>query len=127
MSAKYITVDAMQRAVASRKPADEFIFHFDREVQYTCGEMQAAISAIGAVQSMSRKGNCWDNAVAESIFKTIKSECIDREEFQNEQHAWRVIFDYLEGWYNTRRLHTTLEGLTVRQAYATKMKSNQVV
>ncbi|WP_273445090.1 integrase core domain-containing protein [Neolewinella agarilytica] len=86
--------------------------------------MQEAISAIGAVQSMSRKGNCWDNAVAESFFKTIKTERIDRHEFKNSHHTLSVTFDYMEGWYNTKRLHTTLKGLTIRQAYEVKMKSN---
>lgn len=126
MTAENTTVAALQKAVANRKPKEELIFHSDRGVQYTCGRMQEEISAIGAVQSMSRKGNCWDNAVAESFFKTIKTECIDRHEFKNKHHAWCIIFEYMEGWYNTKRLHTTLKGLTVRQAYEAKMKTNQV-
>lgn len=124
MTAENTTVAALQKAVANRKPKEELIFHSDRGVQYTCGRMREEISAIGAVQSMSRKGNCWDNAVAESFFKTIKTECIDRHEFKNKHHAWCTIFEYIEGWYNTKRLHTTLKGLTVRQAYEAKMKSN---
>lgn len=126
MSAENTTIAALQKAVANRKPEEELIFHSDRGVQYTCGRMREEISAIGAVQSMSRKGNCWDNAVAESFFKTIKAECIHRHEFKNKHHAWCIIFEYMEGWYNTKRLHTTLKGLTVRQAYEAKMKSNQV-
>jgi len=124
MRAENTTVAALRKAVANRKPKEELIFHSDRGVQYTCGRMREEISAIGAVQSMSRKGNCWDNAVAESFFKTIKTECIDRHEFKNKHHAWCIIFEYMEGWYNTKRLHTTLKGLTVRQAYEVKMKSN---
>ena len=124
MSADNTTIAALQKAVANRKPEEELIFHSDRGVQYTCGRMREEISAIGAVQSMSRKGNCWDNAVAESFFKTIKTECIHHHEFTSKHHAWSVIFDYMEGWYNTKRLHTTLKGLTVRQAYEAKMKSN---
>lgn len=126
MTAENTTVAALQKAVANRKPEAELIFHSDRGVQYTCGRMREEISAIGAVQSMSRKGNCWDNAVAESFFKTIKTECMDRHNFKNKHHAWCIIFEYVEGWYNTNRIHTTLNGLTVRQAYAAKMKSNQV-
>jgi len=126
MSAENTTIAALQKAVANRKPEEELIFHSDRGVQYTCGRMREEISAIGAVQSMSRKGNCWDNAVAESFFKTIKAECIHRHEFENKHHAWCIIFEYMEGWYNTKRLHTTLRGLTVHQAYEAKMKSNQV-
>ncbi|MFK8163466.1 MAG: IS3 family transposase [Lewinella sp.] len=126
MTAENTTVAALQKAVANRKPEEELIFHSDRGVQYTCGRMQEEISAIGAVQSMSRKGNCWDNAVAESFFKTIKTECIDRHDFKNKHHAWCIIFEYKEAWYNTKRLHTALKGLTVSQAYEAKMKSNQV-
>jgi transposase InsO family protein len=123
MSARNTTVAALQRAVNNRKPHQELVFHSDRGVQYTCDEMRQTISAIGAVQSMSRKGNCWDNAVAESFFKTIKTECIERHEFKNVRQAWSTIFDYIEGWYNTNRIHTTLKGLTVRQAYEAKMKN----
>ena len=126
MSASNTTVAAFQKAVSSRKPEDELIFHSDRGVQYTCDQMREAICAIGGRQSMSRKGNCWDNAVAESFFKTIKTECIDRYEFRDRHHAWRVIFDYLEGWYNTERIHTSLGGRTVRQAYLAKTKTKQV-
>jgi len=123
MSARNTTVAALQQAVDNRKPRQELVFHSDRGVQYTCDEMRHTVSAIGAVQSMSRKGNCWDNAVAESFFKTIKTECIERHEFKNVRQAWSTIFDYIEGWYNTNRLHTTLKGLTVRQAYDAKIKN----
>jgi transposase InsO family protein len=126
MSAENTTIAALQKAVANRKPQEALIFHSDRGVQYTCDRMREEISAIGAVQSMSRKGNCWDNAVAESFFKTIKTECIHRHEFKNKHQAWCIIFEYMEGWYNTKRLHTTLKGLTVRQAYEAKMKTHQV-
>jgi transposase InsO family protein len=123
MSARNTTVAALKRAVDNRKPRQELVFHSDRGVQYTCDEMRQTVSVIGAIQSMSRKGNCWDNAVAESFFKTIKTECIERHEFKNVRQAWATIFDYIEGWYNTNRLHTTLKGLTVRQAYEAKMKN----
>lgn len=123
MSAQTTSVAALERAVARRKPKENLIFHSDRGVQYTCDKMRQHIAAIGAVQSMSRKGNCWDNAVAESFFKTIKEECINRQEFISRAHAWSIIFDYIEGWYNTNRIHTTLKGLTVRQAYERKTKT----
>lgn len=123
LSAESTTVAALRRAVSSRKPGDDLVFHSDRGVQYSCGSFREELAAIGATQSMSRKGNCWDNAVAESFFKTLKAECIDRHEFHNPHQAWSVIFDYIEGWYNTNRIHTTLRGLTVRQAYEQKMQS----
>jgi putative transposase len=90
MSAKATSLAALERAVAKRKPAENMIFHSDRGVQYTCDEMRQHMVAIGAVQSMSRKGNCWDNAVAESFFKTIKEECINRHEFTSKAHAWSI-------------------------------------
>ena len=123
MSAQTTSIAALQRAVANRKPEHRLIFHSDRGVQYSCGEMRQHIAAIGAIQSMSRKGNCWDNAVAESFFKTIKEECMDRHQFKTKQQAWSIIFDYIEGWYNTNRIHTTLKGLTVRQAFELKTKT----
>lgn len=126
MKPENTTIAALQKAVANRKPEEDLIFHSDRGVQYTCGQMREELSAIGAIQSMSRKGNCWDNAVAESFFKTIKTECIDRHEFKSQHQAWCTIFDYIEGWYNTMRLHTALKGLTVRQAFEAKTKTNQV-
>lgn len=122
MTAQATTVAALRKAVAKRKPEDELIFHSDRGSQYSCGSFRDELASVGAVQSMSRKGNCWDNAVAESFFKTIKMECIDRQKFSSRQQAWCVIFDYIEGWYNTNRIHTTLRGLTVRQAYEAKMQ-----
>jgi transposase InsO family protein len=122
MTAQATTVAALKKAVARRKPKDDLVFHSDRGSQYSCGSFREELAAVGATQSMSRKGNCWDNAVAESFFKTIKTECIDRQEFRSPHQAWSVIFDYIEGWYNTNRIHTTLKGLTVRQAYEAKTK-----
>ena len=121
MTAESTTVAALKQAVvAKRKPQEDLIFHSDRGSQYSCGNFREELASVGATQSMSRKGNCWDNAVAESFFKTIKTECIGLQEFTSRQQAWCVIFDYVEGWYNTNRIHTTLRGLTVRQAYEKK-------
>ena len=98
ISAQATTVAALQRAVAKRKPTEELIFHSDRGSQYSCGSFREELAAAGATQSMSRKGNCWDNAVAESFFKTIKTECIDRYDFYNVRQPWSIIFGYIEGW-----------------------------
>jgi len=91
MKPENTTIAALQKAVANRKPEENLLFHSDRGVQYTSGQMREKLSAIGAIQSMSRKGNCWDNAVAESFFKTIKTECIDRHEFRSRHQAWCTI------------------------------------
>jgi len=125
MTAEETTLAALAKAVLNRKPEDKLLFHSDRGVQYSCGVFRDQLDSIGAIQSMSRKGNCWDNAVAESFFKTMKTECINRHRFQSYQHAWSVIFDYIDGWYNTCRIHTSLGGRTPQQAYVNKLKSNQ--
>ncbi len=70
---------------------------------------------------MSRKRNFWDNAVAESFFKTIKTECIDHYKFQNQQSANSLIFRYIEGWYNTKRNHSALDGKSPLEAFYGKV------
>jgi transposase InsO family protein len=64
---------------------------------------------------MSRKGNCWNNAVAESFFKTIKVESLNRYKFENSNEVLLAIFDYIDGWYNTRRIHSSLGGKSPRE------------
>jgi putative transposase len=64
---------------------------------------------------MSRKGNCWDNAVAESFFKTIKVEELYHHKFKSIEQVYSVVFDYIDGWYNTLRIHSTLGGISPRQ------------
>ena len=123
VSTESTTVAALRRAVASRTPGNDLIFHSDRGVQYSCGSFREELAAIGATQSMSRRGNCWDKAVAEFFFKTLRAECIDLHELPTPHQAWSVIFDYIDGWYKTTRIHTTLRGLTVRQAYEQKMQA----
>jgi len=101
--------------------SSELIFHSDRGVQYACAEFTKLLKAHPQVkQSMSRKGNCWDNAVAESFFKTLKSECTDRQKFNTRKEAEMAIFQYIETWYNTRRRHATLN-------YMTPMKYSQLL
>lgn len=105
-------------ALANRKPEKGMVFHSDRGVQYACGAFKEALSQAGANirQSMSRKGNCWDNAPMESFYKTLKAEEVNRHHFRTKQEAKLVIFEYIEGWYNRKRLHSTLGYLTPCQA-----------
>ena len=85
-----------------------FIFHSDRGVQYASNKMRSIFSYnIKITQSMSRKGNCWDNAVAESFFKTIKHEWLNRFKFTSFQQLFDAVDDYIY-WYNTKRLHSSL-------------------
>lgn len=122
MTAQDTTLAALTRAIQNRKPADQFLFHSDRGVQYSCNDFREKLQSIGATQSMSRKGNCWDNAVAESFFKTIKVECINNYHFKTPQQAWAIIFDYIDGWYSNCRIHTSLGGKTPRQMFQVKSK-----
>src|SRR5438045_8554367 len=99
-------------AVSNRSVTQEMIFHSDRGVQYACTEFRELLGAHKSViQSMSRKGNCWDNAVAESFFKNLKAEWTNREKYQTTQQAAISVFEYIETWYNTRRRHSSLNYL----------------
>jgi putative transposase len=113
MTAADTSVAAWRMAVANRPITESMIFHSDRGVQYACNEFTDLIKAYPMVKrSMSRKGNCWDNAVAESFFKTLKSECTDRHRFSTRKEADMVIFEFIETWYNTKRRHSTLNYMT---------------
>jgi transposase InsO family protein len=107
--------DALSMAFASRAPANGLIFHSDRGCQYTSGDYAALARANGVVLSVSRKGQCWDNAVAESFFATIKRELIGTRAWPTRAGLRRAVFEYIEGWYNTRRLHSTLGYLSPAQ------------
>jgi transposase InsO family protein len=117
MTALHTTVEAFKKAINNRKPAKGMIFHSDRGVQYACQEFRQLLDQNKCKQSMSRKGNCWDNAVAESFFKTIKVECINQFEFLSIEQAYSIIFDYIDGWYNTKRIHSTLDGKSPAEAF----------
>lgn len=91
-----------------RAITENFIFHSDRGVQYSCNKITSLLAFNRkTTQSMSRKGNCWDNAVAESFFKTIKNECLNRYKFSTHQQLYQCIDEYIN-WYNTIRLHSSL-------------------
>ena len=96
----------------NRAGTDKLIFHSDRGIQYACGEWKDLIRNPLVMLSMSRKGNCWDNAVAESFFKTIKTEWIYRFVYTTKKQAVISVFEYIETWYNTRRRHSALNYLT---------------
>jgi putative transposase len=110
-----LVTDALAMAFANRAPERGVIFHSDRGCQYTSGDFAALARANGVVLSVSRKGECWDNAVAESFFATIKRELIDTRAWPTRAGLRRAVFEYIEGWYNTRRLHSTLGYLSPAQ------------
>ena len=109
MRAMNTVIKAWNMAIQNRRISKSLIFHSDRGVQYACNDFRKLLFANKRVkQSMSRKANCWDNAVAESFFKTLKTEFIYQNTFNNSEHLYKGIFEYIEGWYNTRRSHSSL-------------------
>lgn len=103
-----LVLDALRMAVGRRDITRGMIHHSDRGSQYASVAYQSALKAEGFVCSMSRKGNCWDNAVAESFFATLKLELVYVTKFRTRAEAARAIFDYIETFYNYRRRHATL-------------------
>jgi len=109
-----LCLQALARAVATRQPGAGLLHHSDRGSQYTSDDYQAALAGFGATLSMSRKGNCWDNAVAESFFGTLEQELVLQQEevWDNEVAARIAVGDYIHGFYNQRRRHSTLGQLS---------------
>ena len=103
-----LALDALARATSTRKPSVGLIHHSDRGSVYASGDYRDALKDMGAVPSMSRKGDCWDNAVAESFFATIKGEMVDHEDFQTRAEATAAIADYIDAFYNVSRMHSTI-------------------
>jgi transposase InsO family protein len=106
MTAQETVIPAWRMAIRNRPIQNELIFHSDRGVQYACKAFRNLIDNKLITQSMSRKGNCWDNAVAESFFKTLKVERVYRKTYATRNEAEMDLFQYIEGWYNTRRIHS---------------------
>ena len=110
------TIPALRMALINRKPKSGTIFHSDRGIQYACDEFRAELKKTPTIrQSMSRKANCWDNAVAESFFKTLKVEAIYGEKFHDWKTTEMAVFEYIEIWYNRKRCHQTLGYLSPEQ------------
>jgi putative transposase len=99
--------DALQMALTQRQPAAGLLHHSDRGRQYASAEYQTLLKDYGVACSMSRRGNCYDNAVHESFFGTLKSECADGR-FASRTAARQCVFEYIEVWYNRQRRHSTL-------------------
>lgn len=102
-----LVFDALRAAVRLRRPKHAFVHHTDRGTQYTSSECIALLARSGGVASLSRKGNCWDNAVVESFFATLKRE-LDCTVYRTRDDARLAVFEFIEGWYNPKRLHSTL-------------------
>jgi transposase InsO family protein len=99
---------ALRNAVTTRRPAAGVIFHSDRGCQYTSAQYAHTATELGVRLSVGRTGQCWDNALAESFFATIKGELLTHRSWPTHAAARAAIFDYIEGWYNTKRRHSAL-------------------
>lgn len=103
-----MVIDALQMAIGRRRPGKGLMIHSDRGVQYACDDFRKMLKKHCFIQSMSRKGDCWDNAVAESFFKILKTELIYHIDLFNIHQLKQELFEYIELFYNRQRLHATL-------------------
>ena len=100
--------DALVMALRARRPRPGVVHHTDRGSQYAAGAYRALLAAHGMTCSMSRPGDCWDNAVAESFFATLKRELVDGADWATRDEARTAVFEYIEVWYNRERRHSSL-------------------
>ena len=105
---RHLAIAAFNNAINNRHPGKLFIFHSDRGSQYASNDFRNALNAAGGVQSMSSPGNPYENACAESFFKTLKVECVDRFSFKSRAQAGDAVSTYML-WYNRKRIHASLD------------------
>lgn len=116
LDAESTVISAFKMATGNRPlSSSRLMFHSDRGVQYACHGFRDCLRRHNIVQSMSRKGDCWDNAVAENFFKIIKSEMIEHHDYLTKQQARVAIFEFIEVWYNKKRKHSYLNYVTPEQ------------
>ena len=107
-----LVCQALRMALQRRRPPAGLLHHSDRGCQYAAGDYQAFLRKNGIVCSMSRRGNCWDNAPVESFFSTLKCEWVFHHRYRTRAEARQSIFDYIERFYNRQRMHSTIGGLS---------------
>ncbi len=121
-----LVCSALQMAICQRQPAPGLIVHSDRGSQYVSQDYGELLTRYGLQGSMSRKGNCWDNAVMERFFLNLKMERVWRRDYANHEEAIRDVTDYIVGFYNSQRLHSTL-GYLSPNGYERKMTEEQPI
>jgi len=104
---RHSTIKALNKAILRRSPASGLLVHSDRGIQYASSDFKKKLESKGFIQSMSRKGNCWDNAVVESFFHTLKTQLTHHLCYKNIREAEQSLFNYIEVYYNGRRRHST--------------------
>ena len=117
---------ALAMAIWQRQPAAGLIMHTARGSQYGADSYRQLLTQHGMQPSMSRKGNCWDNAVAESFFHTLKTEMIYLEDFDTHEQAKTAVFEYIEVFYNRQRCHSA-NGYLAPLAYEQALKTNEIL
>ena len=126
MSTEKTSLSSWKVALANRKIEKGLIFHSDRGVQYANNKFANMLESHHVIRSMSRKGNCWDNAVAESFFKTLKTELIYGNKLINKQQMELEIFQYIEIFYNKKRRHSALNYKTIEEFNQQKISYKNV-
>jgi transposase InsO family protein len=116
-----LVLDALDMAVGRRRPEPGLVHHSDRGSQYACGDYRKTLIAQGMMCSMSRKGDCWDNAPMESFFHTLKTELVHHRKYQTRGEAKADLFEYIEVFYNRSRRHSALGYLTPAEYEIIKM------
>jgi transposase InsO family protein len=124
LSASLVT-SALHQALTHRQPPVELMLHSDRGSQYASDEVRSMIVAHRLVQSMSGTGNCYDNAITETFFHTLKTEMVHWERFETRDEARRKIFEFIEVWYNRQRLHSSL-GYTTPMEFEHRFHQQQL-
>ncbi len=114
-----LALAALDMAIANRRPAPGLVHHSDRGVQYAAHGYRRRLQAQGMLCSMSRKGDCWDNAPMESFFATLKGELVEQRDYLTRAEARADVFQYIEGFYNRRRHHSAIGYLTPEQMATT--------
>jgi transposase InsO family protein len=114
---KHLVVTALRKAIVNRDPQPGLIFHSDRGNQYASHEVRKILKVRGIRQSMCGKGNCYDNAMMESFFSSLKKELVRLQTFHSRSQAHRSIFDYIEIFYNRQRRHSALNYMTPVEYY----------
>jgi len=110
-----LTLNALRMAIATRRPRPGLLHHSDRGSQYAAHAYRRLLAGHGMRCSMSRKADCWDNAPMESFYATLKGELVEQRDYLTRDEARADIFQFLEGWYNRRRLHSALGYITPEQ------------
>lgn len=117
---KSSVIRAFKKSLVRRRPPEGLMVHSDQGVQYASHEFRKLLMEHGCIQSMSRRGNCWDNAVAESFFHTLKTQMVYHRKFSDKQEAEIALFQYIEAYYNRRRRHSSNGWLSPAQFETTR-------